>query len=48
MGGGIIIAGCGLTTFFCFLARFWSIRKNEAIDREEECTGEVTTWRYAN
>ncbi|KAJ4399439.1 hypothetical protein N0V91_009448 [Didymella pomorum] len=47
MGGGIIIAGCGLTIVFCILARWWSIRKNKAIDQEEERTGVVTTWRFA-
>jgi len=46
MGGGIIIAGCGLTIVFCILARWWCIRKNKAIEREEERTGEITTWRF--
>ncbi|EUC41932.1 hypothetical protein COCMIDRAFT_29378 [Bipolaris oryzae ATCC 44560] len=47
MGGGIIIAGCGLTIVFSLLAKFWAERKNKAIEREEERTGEVTTWRFA-
>jgi hypothetical protein len=47
MGGGIIIVGCGLTILFSLLAKFWCVRKNKAIDREEERTGETTTWRFA-
>lgn len=47
LGGGIIITGCGLTILLCLGARFWSIRKNKAIDREEERTGEKIVWRYA-
>ncbi|KAJ5020286.1 hypothetical protein J3E73DRAFT_201863, partial [Bipolaris maydis] len=47
MGGGIIIAGCGLAIVFSLLAKLWAERKNKAIEREEERTGEVTTWRFA-
>jgi hypothetical protein len=32
---------------FCLLAKFWSVGKNKAIEREEERMGEVTTWRFA-
>ncbi|KAL4812523.1 major facilitator superfamily domain-containing protein [Aspergillus spinulosporus] len=46
-GGGIIIAGCGLTAIFCLLARWWCVRKNKQLDEAEEATGNVTDWRYA-
>ena len=46
-GGGLMIAGCGLTVFAALLLRWWAQRKNKQIDRREEQTGEVTTWRFA-
>ncbi|KAI7219182.1 major facilitator superfamily transporter [Hortaea werneckii] len=46
-GGGLMIAGCGLTVFAALLLRWWAQRKNKQIDRCEEQTGEVTTWRFA-
>ncbi|KAL3430344.1 major facilitator superfamily domain-containing protein [Aspergillus tetrazonus] len=46
-GGGIIIAGCGLTAIFCLLARWWCVRKNKQLDEAEAATGNVTDWRYA-
>ncbi|KAI7489341.1 major facilitator superfamily transporter [Hortaea werneckii] len=46
-GGGLMIAGCGLTVFAALLLRWWARRKNKQIHRREEQTGEVTTWRFA-
>ncbi|KAL4738808.1 major facilitator superfamily domain-containing protein [Aspergillus similis] len=46
-GGGIIIAGCGLTAIFCLMARWWCVRKNKQLDEAEATTGNVTDWRYA-
>ncbi|KZM24019.1 uncharacterized protein EKO05_0009358 [Ascochyta rabiei] len=46
LGGGIVIVGCVFTIAFCILAGFWCMRKNKAVDRGEERTGEVTTRRY--
>ncbi|EYE92065.1 vitamin H transporter [Aspergillus ruber CBS 135680] len=46
-GGGIIIAGCGLSIIFCVVTRWWCIRKNKLLDKVEAETGEVTDWRYA-
>ncbi|KAL4876978.1 major facilitator superfamily domain-containing protein [Aspergillus karnatakaensis] len=46
-GGGIIIAGCGLTAIGCLVAKWWAIRKNKELDKEEERTGVVTEWRFA-
>ena len=45
-GGGIIIAGCGLSIIFRVITRWWCIRKNKLLDRAEAETGEVTDWRY--
>lgn len=46
-GGGCIIVGCGLTIVFCVAARWWCIRKNKALEREEERTSQINSWRYA-
>lgn len=45
-GGGVLIAGCGLTILFCTGARWWCIGKNKALAREEERTGQVLGWHY--
>ncbi len=47
IGGGSIIAGTGLTIVFCLATRWWCQHKNKAIERREEETGEVNSWRYA-
>ncbi|KAL3480938.1 major facilitator superfamily domain-containing protein [Aspergillus californicus] len=46
-GGGIIIAGCGLTVIFCLVARYWCVRQNRKLDEAEVASGNVTGWRYA-
>ncbi|KAK5056531.1 hypothetical protein LTR84_012062 [Exophiala bonariae] len=46
-GGGIVIAGCGLTVIFCLLGKWWATRKNKAIEKEEERTGVLNPWRFA-
>ena len=46
-GGGIIIAGCGLSVIFCIVTRWWAMRKNKAIIKEEERTGILNPWRFA-
>jgi hypothetical protein len=45
-GGGILIAGCGLSIIFCLLARWWAIRKNKALEAEDERTGIPTVFRF--
>jgi hypothetical protein len=45
-GGGIIIAGCGLTIISCFVTRWWSIRKNKVLEARENETGAPKGWRY--
>ena len=37
-GGGVIIAGSGLTVLFCLGARWWCGRKNKALDEAEGAT----------
>jgi len=46
-GGGVIIAGCGLTIVSCLVVRWWCVKKNKALDKLEEETGNVNTWRFA-
>ncbi|KAL4864287.1 hypothetical protein BDV12DRAFT_201245 [Aspergillus spectabilis] len=46
-GGGVIIAGCGLTVIGCLVAKWWSMRKNKQLDEAEAVSGNVTEWRYA-
>ncbi|KAF4536465.1 Vitamin H transporter [Lasiodiplodia theobromae] len=46
-GGGILIAGCGLTIVFCLVARWWCVRKNKELDRKDAQTGETTEWRFS-
>lgn len=46
-GGGVIIAGTGLTILSCLWLRWWCMHKNRKIEEQETRTGEVTTWRYA-
>ncbi|KAL4963416.1 major facilitator superfamily domain-containing protein [Aspergillus stella-maris] len=46
-GGGIIIAGCGLTAIFALIAKWWCIKKNKQLDKAEAESGNVTEWRYA-
>lgn len=46
-GGGIIIAGCGLSIIACLVARWWAMRKNKALVEAENQTGIVNPWRFA-
>ncbi|KAG9764958.1 major facilitator superfamily transporter, partial [Aureobasidium melanogenum] len=46
-GGGVIIAGCGMTILSCLVTRWWCIRKNKTLDKKEAETGEVNSWRFA-
>lgn len=46
-GGGIIIAGCGLTIVGCMVTRWWAVRKNKGLERMEEATGDSNGWRFA-
>jgi hypothetical protein len=43
-GEGVIIAGTGLTIIACLVTRWWSMRKNKAVEAREAQTGEHTTW----
>jgi hypothetical protein len=47
LGGGVIIAGCGLTVISCLIAKWWAERKNKKLDAQQELTGDVNPWRYA-
>ncbi|RJE20368.1 Major Facilitator Superfamily [Aspergillus sclerotialis] len=47
IGGGIIIAGCGLTVILCLAARCWCMRKNRVLDEADARGDNVTGWRYA-
>lgn len=46
-GGGVIIAGTGLVIISCLVTRWWCARKNKELERREQETGEINTWRYA-
>lgn len=46
-GGGVIIAGCGLTVISCLVARWWAMHKNKKLDALQEQTGDVNPWRFA-
>lgn len=46
-GGGIIIFGCGASIIACIVTRWLSIHKNKKLDKEQEETGVVNSWRYA-
>ena len=48
VGGGAIIVGCGLTILLSLGAKWWSRRKNKALEQEEERTGVYNSWRYAS
>lgn len=45
-GGGILIAGCGLTVIFCLMTRWWCLRKNQELDQRTEAGG-GGEWRFA-
>jgi hypothetical protein len=47
LGGGIIIVGAGLTIISCMITRWWAMRKNAALKRQEDATGIFNEWRYA-
>jgi hypothetical protein len=47
MGGGLLILGCALSIGFVILTRWYAIKKNKAIEKEEERTGVVNPWRFA-
>jgi hypothetical protein len=40
--------GCGLTIAFALGAKYWSWRKNKALEKEEERTGMHNPWRFAS
>ncbi|KAF2162919.1 hypothetical protein M409DRAFT_26772 [Zasmidium cellare ATCC 36951] len=46
-GGGVIIAGCGLVIVSCLVTRWWAMRKNKALERQQEASGVVNEWRFA-
>lgn len=46
MGGGIIIAGCGLTIISCMVVRWWVIRKNKELEKRQAETGDNNPWRF--
>ncbi|KAH6982641.1 major facilitator superfamily domain-containing protein [Ilyonectria destructans] len=46
-GGGIIIAGCGLSIILCLIIRFVCQRKNIELQKREDETGEINAFRYA-
>jgi hypothetical protein len=45
-GGGIIIAGCGLSIISCLVVRWWCMRKNKELEKRLAETGDSSTWRY--
>jgi hypothetical protein len=45
-GGGIIIAGCGLSIICCFVLRWWVTRKNKQLEASIAQTGEDSGWRF--
>ncbi|KAF2010271.1 putative vitamin H transporter [Aaosphaeria arxii CBS 175.79] len=45
-GGGVIIAGGGATIIMCLIARWWVLRKNKQLEKIQEETGVVSSWRY--
>jgi sugar phosphate permease len=47
IGGGCIMVGSGLVIIFCIAAKFWSIKRNKDLVKEEERTGITNTWRFA-
>lgn len=46
MGGGLLILGCALSIGFCILIRWWALKKNKAIEKEEERTGIINAFRF--
>lgn len=45
-GGGIIIAGCGLSVLSCVALRWWISRKNKQLEATQQETGEFNSWRF--
>ncbi|KAH7304699.1 putative vitamin H transporter [Stachybotrys elegans] len=46
-GGGLIIVGCGLSIISCLVIRWYCQKKNKEIEKREEETGELTSFRFA-
>jgi hypothetical protein len=47
-GGGAIIAGCGLTTIFALMTKWYCSKKNKVLKAGEDAAGEPQGWRYAS
>ncbi|KPI37082.1 putative transporter [Cyphellophora attinorum] len=47
MGGGLLILGCALSIGLVILTRWYAMKKNKAIEKEEERTGVINPWRFA-
>jgi hypothetical protein len=45
-GGGVIILGSGLSIICCVITRWWCLRKNVEIEKKEQETGELNSWRF--
>jgi RNA-splicing ligase RtcB len=46
-GGGVVIAGCGVTIITTLLTKWWAVKKNKKLDIQQELAGDVNPWRYA-
>jgi hypothetical protein len=44
--GGCVIVGCGLSILSALVTMWWCRRKNKALEKREEQTGEVIHFRY--
>ncbi|KAK5083812.1 hypothetical protein LTR05_006318 [Lithohypha guttulata] len=46
MGGGLLILGCALSIAACLVIRWYAIKKNKALEKEEERTGVINHFRF--
>jgi len=47
-GGGVLIAGCGLTIILILITKWYCARKNKILEERECVAGEPKGWRYAS
>ncbi|KAL5353857.1 hypothetical protein ACLOAV_001901 [Pseudogymnoascus australis] len=48
MGGGIIIAGCGLSIILCIATKWYAEGKNKVLEARERDAGEPKGWRFVS
>lgn len=46
MGGGLLILGCALSIAACLVIRWYAMKKNKALKKEEERTGIINHFRF--